>query len=131
MWDKETPLRLKERFQDTVIEIEETRGEISVRVTPQKVVEVLRYLKEENSPRYQMLVDLCGVDYPQRDKRFEVVYLLHSMENNNRLRVKTQVGKGNPCLRPVKYGEGLTGLSGKFTICWASSLRGIRIFGEY
>jgi len=106
MWDKETPLRLKERFQDAVIEIEETRGEVSVRVSSQKVVEVLKYLKEENSPKYQMLVDLFGVDYPQRDKRFEVVYLLHSLENNHRLRVKTQVGEGEPLGSACKVWRG-------------------------
>lgn len=42
---------------------------------------------------FDFLVDLTAVDYPKRERRFELIYLLHSFETNHRLRVKTQIGE--------------------------------------
>ncbi len=55
------------------------------------IVPVLRYLRETG--RFDILMDLCGVDYPERPKRFEVVYHLFSTKSLQRLRIKCQVGE--------------------------------------
>ncbi len=56
------------------------------------IVPVLRYLRE--SGKFDILMDLCGSDYPERAKRFEVVYHLFSTKTMQRLRIKCQVGEG-------------------------------------
>lgn len=92
MWDRGAYERLKVQFPDDVLALEESRGEISIRVSPAKIREVCKFLKEELA--YDMLVDLCGVDYPGRQERFEIVYLLHSMKDNRRLRLKVGLKEG-------------------------------------
>ncbi len=56
------------------------------------VVPVLRFLRETG--KFDFLMDVCGADYPDRAKRFEVVYHLFSSKNSKRLRIKTRVGEG-------------------------------------
>ncbi|MEK7358135.1 MAG: NADH dehydrogenase (quinone) subunit D [Bdellovibrionota bacterium] len=53
---------------------------------------VIRFLRE--SGRFDFLMDVCGADYPGRDKRFDVVYHLFNSKNFQRLRIKAQVGEG-------------------------------------
>ncbi len=55
----------------------------------EEIFVLLKSLKENN--QFDFLIDICGVDYPDREQRFEVVYHLYSSANNNRLRVKTNV----------------------------------------
>ncbi len=56
------------------------------------VVPVLRFLRETG--KFDFLMDVCGADYPERAKRFEVLYHLFSSKNSKRLRIKTQVSEG-------------------------------------
>jgi NADH-quinone oxidoreductase subunit C len=69
------------------------RGELTVTVEPQHLLSVLGWLQWQGE--FKILVDLCGVDWPQRmPKRFDVVYHLLSLTNNQRIRVKAMVGEG-------------------------------------
>ena len=61
---------------------------ILIKVT--SVLEVARQLKT----KYPFLMDVCGVDYPEREKRFDVVYHFADLENNRRLRLKTMLDEG-------------------------------------
>lgn len=63
--------------------------ELTVDVEPGDIVRVLSYLRDEHA--FKTLVDICGVDWPQRAKRFDVVYHLLSLARNRRIRVKLQV----------------------------------------
>ena len=92
MWDREAPERLKEKFPEAVLAVEESRGEVALRVKKEEISSLCQFLREELS--YDMLIDLCGVDYPSREKRFEVVYLLHSMKGQRRLRLKASLAEG-------------------------------------
>ena len=71
-------------------------GELIVRVHRESITRVLKFLKNDASCRFTMLVDLCGVDYPDREPRFEVVYNLLSMKNNQRIRVKVTTDEDTP-----------------------------------
>ena len=51
-------------------------GELTVMVEASSIVDVLRILRDHPGLRFQQLVDICGADYPQRDRRFDVVYHL-------------------------------------------------------
>lgn len=60
------------------------------------IVGVLTFLRDDANCLYKMLVDICGVDYPDRDERFEVVYNLLSLKHNRRLRVKVAANEESP-----------------------------------
>ena len=60
------------------------------------VVKLLTFLRDDSNCQFRQLVDLCGVDYPDRDERFEVVYNLLSLTLNQRLRVKIAVAEDTP-----------------------------------
>ncbi|MBM3518137.1 MAG: NADH-quinone oxidoreductase subunit C [Alphaproteobacteria bacterium] len=64
------------------------RGELTLRVKRNTVVRVLTLLRDDANCQFQQLMDVCGVDYPERAERFEVVYHLLSLKNNLRIRVK-------------------------------------------
>lgn len=65
-----------------------------ITVDGSNVVELLKYLRDDSALLYKQLVDVCGVDYPQREKRFEVVYQLLSLHKNTRITVKVNVAEG-------------------------------------
>lgn len=70
------------------------RGEVEVRVPASRIAVVLQKLHDECATDMNQLMDLCGVDYPEREKRFEVIYNLLSLSHNTRLRLCTQVADG-------------------------------------
>ncbi len=70
-------------------------GELTVRVRADRIVQVMQFLRDDPMAKFLVLIDLCGVDYPNRAKRFDVVFHLLSMHNNTRIRVKARVGEGD------------------------------------
>jgi len=69
-------------------------GELMLTVGPTGIEKMLKFLRDDSQCRFEIMVDLCGVDYPARDPRFEVVYNLLSITNNQRIRVKVPVADG-------------------------------------
>jgi NADH-quinone oxidoreductase subunit C/D len=67
-------------------------GDDVLNVPKDEIVPILRHFKE--SGRFDFLMDICGVDYPNREKRFDVVYHLFSSKDGSRLRMKTQIAEG-------------------------------------
>lgn len=63
-------------------------GELVITVAPQNLVKLCKFLRDDSQCLFQQLVDACGVDFPDREKRFEVVYNLLSFKHNLRCRVK-------------------------------------------
>jgi NADH-quinone oxidoreductase subunit C len=68
------------------------RGELTIDVAAGDILPVMAWL--QGTGDFKILVDICGVDWPQRAKRFDVVYHLLSLTRNVRLRVKAQIGEG-------------------------------------
>lgn len=66
-------------------------GELTLQVTPEHTLEVLSFLKTDDDCRFVSFIDICGADYPERERRFDVVYHLLSPTKNQRVRVKCQV----------------------------------------
>lgn len=66
-------------------------GELSVDVTPAHLVEFIDFLKTDRTCRFSTLIDITAVDYPSRDRRFDVVYHFLSMYQNHRVRVKAAI----------------------------------------
>ena len=65
-------------------------GELTVTGPAGRVVDALTFLRDNPDCRFHQLVDLCGVDYPERPLRFDVVYHLLSLVKNHRIRLKVQ-----------------------------------------
>jgi len=76
------------------IEAEVALGELMLTIEPASVVKVLTFLRDDVNFQFKQLMDVCGVDYPDRDPRFEVVYNLLSLTQNLRVRVKVPVAEG-------------------------------------
>src|SRR5215469_3301868 len=68
-------------------------GELTLEVEPAEIVRVMTYLRDNPSCEFKILVDICGVDWPKRAKRFDVVYHLLSLTRNRRIRVHVQAGE--------------------------------------
>jgi NADH-quinone oxidoreductase subunit C len=71
-------------------------GELTIAAEPAHIVEVLRTLAEDPRFAFKSFIDLCGVDYPAREKRFDVVYHLLSPRHNRRIRVKVETDEATP-----------------------------------
>jgi NADH-quinone oxidoreductase subunit C len=71
-------------------------GELMLHTTPDKVVALLTYLRDDPQCLFKQLIDICGVDWPEREKRFDVVYNLLSVKNNQRIRVKLMTDETTP-----------------------------------
>ena len=88
--------RLTAALPGVVLAAKELVGQVTVEAPPEKVPEVLRYLKDKEAFTY--LVDLTAIDWKARVPRFDVVYWLHSFEKNNgRIRVRAGVADGAEC----------------------------------
>ena len=70
--------------------------ELMVSAKVEGIARVLALLRDDVNCRFKQLVDVCGVDYPERVPRFEVVYNLLSLINNNRVRVKVVTDEDTP-----------------------------------
>jgi NADH-quinone oxidoreductase subunit C len=68
-------------------------GELNVTVKADQIVSVLTFLRDDPRCKFTALMDVCGVDYPERPMRFDVVYHLLSMQLNHRIRVKLETNE--------------------------------------
>ena len=71
-------------------------GELTLTAPAGRVVDLLAMLRDNPSYRFVQLLDVCGVDYPDRELRFDVVYHLMSMTLNRRVRIKVQTDEDTP-----------------------------------
>ena len=67
--------------------------ELMIEVGAVSLVNNLTFLRDDSNCLFKQLIDLCGADYPERDRRFDVVYNLLSLSHNQRIRVKVKVGE--------------------------------------
>ncbi|MGE0273327.1 MAG: NADH-quinone oxidoreductase subunit C [Alphaproteobacteria bacterium] len=71
-------------------------GELMINARRESILRVLTFLRDDSNCQFKVLVDICGVDYPSRPERFEVVYNLLSLRHNQRVRVKVAAGEDTP-----------------------------------
>ena len=86
---------IKASLPKDVIRVEDICGELIVVVHPEKIADVLMFLRNDGNCQFKVLIDICGVDYLQRNPRFEVVYNLLSLTQNQRVRIKLLVNEEN------------------------------------
>jgi len=90
--------KLEERFKDSIVDIKTFRGETTLTVSKKYIYEICKFLYSDPELMFNMLTDLCGVDYFPQTPRFEIVYHLYSFKNNQRIRLKTKVEEGESVL---------------------------------
>ena len=80
--------------------IEETNSlqiaddEIVISSAATSLLRLIQFLKEDQNCKFNILIDICGVDYPEKDKRFEIVYHFLSLSVNRRIRIKLTTDEG-------------------------------------
>lgn len=87
---------IKAALPAEVDEVETRLGELMLVVKGGWIVHVLTHLRDDPACQFKMLIDICGVDYPERAQRFDVVYNLLSLTRNQRIRVKVRTGEETP-----------------------------------
>lgn len=73
-----------------------SRGELTLTADAVHIVPLLTYLRDDAKCQFEILIDICGVDYPEREKRFDVVYHLLSPRLNQRIRLKIMTDETTP-----------------------------------
>ena len=81
---------------DVLLDSTIVRAELTIRVQTSAIARVLSYLRDDPNCQFRLLLDVCGVDYPEREERFEVVYHLLSPRHNQRIRVKVTTDEITP-----------------------------------
>ena len=71
-------------------------GELTITVKREDIISVLRFLRDDSQTQFWNIIDICGVDYPGRNERFELVYHLLSPRLNARIRVKLSTDEQTP-----------------------------------
>ena len=74
---------LSSKILNSVIE----NNELMIESGDKNLIEVVQFLKSNEKCKFRQLVDIAGIDYPEEEKRFQLVYLLLSHENNNRIKL--------------------------------------------
>jgi NADH-quinone oxidoreductase subunit C len=79
-----------------IARVDIAHDELMLSVSSDGLLRVLTFLRDDSNCQFKALMDLCGADYPEREKRFDVVYNLLSIKHNQRIRVKVQTDEETP-----------------------------------
>jgi NADH-quinone oxidoreductase subunit C len=71
-------------------------GELTLNVDPLRITEALQFLRDDPAAEFVSIIDISGADYPERERRFEIVYHLLSPKLNRRIRVKVATDEDTP-----------------------------------
>jgi NADH/F420H2 dehydrogenase subunit C len=89
----ESLIKLLPKFIDSIII---RKNELIIIVPSPYINQILTFLKYHTNSQFKILIDICGVDFPEKKKRFEIVYNLLSLRYNTRIRIKTTVDEITP-----------------------------------
>jgi len=78
---------------EIVLESKVIGGELVLNVERDTIVKTMTFLRDNGNCQFKQLMDICGVDYPEREQRFDVVYNLLSLTHNSRIRIKIQTNE--------------------------------------
>jgi NADH-quinone oxidoreductase subunit C len=99
---KEVLDRLVEKFPDEIVHTHAEHGDETAVVRRDRLLELMRFLRDDDVTSFELLSDLTGVDYfGKKEPRFEVVYHLYSVTRNHRLRIKVEVDEDDPVVPSI------------------------------
>ena len=96
--------KIQAQFPQHLIDAREAFGELTLQLRRGGLVEVCRFLRDDPDLDFDHITDICSVDYPEDEERFEVVYHFYSIQKRYRIRVKVRLSEDNCAI------DSLTGL---------------------
>ena len=87
---------ISDALDNEIVEKVISHGELTITTRADCIVKVLTFLRDDSQCKFSQLIDIAGVDYPERTQRFEVVYHLLSMKQNQRVAVKVCTDEETP-----------------------------------
>ena len=93
---KEIGDHLAATLSSDVVSVSQPLDELTIVVNASAIVRVLTFLRDDDQCDFKCLLDICGVDWPEREQRFDVVYNLLSVRLNQRVRVKLCTDEQTP-----------------------------------
>jgi len=87
---------IEAQLGDDLLAADIAYAELSITVLATALPRVLQWLRDDPNTMFKELVDVCGVDYPDREQRFDVVYHLLSLHHNQRIRVRVMTDEATP-----------------------------------
>jgi NADH-quinone oxidoreductase subunit C len=88
--------KLKEKFEEEIISSDSSGDMLVVTVTSVSIYPVIEFLKNDQNLNFSFLTTLCGIHYPNQELQLGVIYQMHNMRENIRIRVKTFVPVTKP-----------------------------------
>lgn len=93
---------IREEFTDAIIAVSEFRGQVSVTIKKESLLDIAKFIQREPGLNFEYLQDLCGADYlGKKVPRFEVVYQLYSIKYRHMLRLKAPVAEDDCRIKSV------------------------------
>lgn len=93
---------IQEKFEDDILSIETPYDFLTINFKKEKIVDLIHYLYEHPVAKFRFLTTLCGIHYPDV-KQIAVMYQLHSLENNARLRIKIYLPEEKPVTPTITH----------------------------
>ncbi len=87
---------IKTQLADAVNAASIENGELTIEARRAEITTVISFLRDDPICKFSSLIDICGVDYPSRERRFDVVYHMLSMAHNTRIRIKVSTDETVP-----------------------------------
>lgn len=86
-----TLTKLRERFPNAASDIYEFRGDTTVTIPRESLLDVARFLRDDPALRFELLLDITALDWFPREPRFDVLYFFLSLQTNTRIRLRVQL----------------------------------------
>ena len=86
-----TAQRIQAQFPEHLIDAREAFGELTLQLRREGIADVCRFLRDDPDLAFDHITDICSVDYPEDEERFEVVYHFYSIRKRHRIRVKARL----------------------------------------
>jgi NADH-quinone oxidoreductase subunit C len=88
--------KLKEKFSDKILSSDESYGLLSLNIKRDNILDILQFLYKDEEMGFQFLTDLTGIHYPDPNEELGVVYHLHNLPKNKRIRLRAFFPKSDP-----------------------------------
>ncbi len=90
---------LTANFKNAILSVDESSDVFTIVIASESVKKIITFLKEKH--QFIFLTDLCGIHYPEQEKELGVIYHLHNLIENKRIRIKTFVTKDHPQVESI------------------------------